>query len=416
MTAMTALSDMSRALGTAISIKESFAEDPPNPGSFGANLTDTDRNIQQFNLTGCFRNQGDNMNFIQFLESAGSMLDRNRVFDHLTKDNSKECREDLIMMVNQARSEPDPSIVACIDNFLKLCGTSITKSVEKSRKKNLILAFAEVFGETLRLETVSGSSSSSSTVATMESSMSQFKQKVLIACTTGNTQGPIALGEEGVRVTADLCFSILLLAQAFHKGIYFDETLLQDFHGRINAIEVGSRAEDVPIEDVRAIFDKVKALESISVGIIEKPNLPSYFFGTIEHKNEIDWSFNDGAAFSNNTAISTNDSIYIFDSSDSSHPRYCIPYMYVRFELEDANTNILHLYPLGNTTFPIIFLESSECSSNSNNNGKSTIYYTSSTWIEFDTTAIALEWLSYMEKFALTSTQRNKKQRGSGNG
>ena len=389
MTTISPSMEVNRAIGTAITIKESFSGNPPSMESFGANLSPLNLKIQQFNLTGQFIDDGNNMNFLQFLEAAGQSLNRDRIFDYLTEEKSDTRKNDLNMMVECVRSM-DPSIVSCIDNFLKLCGVSITSSIEESRRKNLILAFAEAFSGALRFDT-----GSSSSIITMAASL-ELKLHILTACTTGNATGSRALGHDNVRLVADICFAILLLAQAFHKGIYFDEVLLQDFHGRINAIEVGNIAVDVPFEAVKGLYNKVKSLESISIGVMGTSNFssPSYLFYVIEHKDDIDWSFNDGAALNNHMAVATNDAIYIFDSSDSSRPSYCIPYLYVRFELEDANTNILHLYPLIDVTFPVISLGGAE------NAMKSTVYYTSSTWIEFDTTAIAIKWISCLEKFS----------------
>ena len=163
----------------------------------------------------------------------------------------------------------------------------------------------------------------------------------------------------------------------------------------------------MPLEVVTELFNKVRTLESISVGVLETSSIfPSYLFNSIEQKDEIDWSFNDGAALNNYTAVATNDAIYIFDSSELSNLCYCIPYLYIRFELEDANTNILHLYPLGDATFPVISLGDPK------NPVKNTLYYTSSAWIEFDTTAIAIKWISCLEKFSssLWSRRQNPTQ------
>ena len=376
--------ELNRALQTALSIRESFSGDLPSIEKFGANPSKLDLKIQQFNLSGRFNNEDGAMSFLQFLEAAGQSLNRNRVFDYLTDPDSVASKNDVKMMVDCVRSM-NPSIVPCIDNFLKLCGTSITNSIEESRRKNLILAFAQAYGGSLKFDADSVSSSISSTIL-------GIKLKILDVCSTGSTVGSNSLGRDAIRVVADVCFAIVLLAKAFYKGIYFDEVLMKDFHGRINAIEVNNTATDVPIEIVKEFFDEVKALESISVGVVQVPDLPSYLFNNIEHMDEIDWSFSDGAALNDHIAIATDDAIYIIDSSDKSHPSYCIPYSYFRVELEDANTNIIHLYPLGVATFPVFSLGEPE------NPTKNTVYYTSSTWIEFDTTAIAIKWVSSLEK------------------
>ena len=51
----------------AMEVKENFSGDPPDPASFGAGLSEVDRHVQQFNLTGLLP---PTVRFSTFLESS----------------------------------------------------------------------------------------------------------------------------------------------------------------------------------------------------------------------------------------------------------------------------------------------------------------------------------------------------------
>lgn len=256
--------------------------------------------------------------------------------------------------------------------------------------------------------------------------------------------GTNGIGKVGIEIIADLSFSILLLAQAFHKGIYFDETLFTDFCSRycimshllisldparpcihilsltpprsrtidfvspppsysqyfgcmlrINAIEANGLADCVPELLIRKIFDNVRGLESASVRFEQLVAHPSYIFSAVELRSMIDWSFSDSEAFTDHMAICSNDAIYILKSKFDSHPSYCIPLVYVRMELEDANANLLHISPL-KKAFPIICF-------NHDATANASTYYSSSTWMEFDSKDIAIKWLDTVENSQIIS-------------
>ena len=51
----------------SMEVKENFSGDPPDPASFGAGLSEVDRHVQQFNLTGLLP---PTVRFSTFLESS----------------------------------------------------------------------------------------------------------------------------------------------------------------------------------------------------------------------------------------------------------------------------------------------------------------------------------------------------------
>ena len=224
--------------------------------------------------------------------------------EHLTGEGERN-RTDLAEVVAMVRLRDPSSIVECLDNFLRVCGQSISTSIEKTRKNNLIYVFAKAYGQMLKLSPLPTTSSS----ALFDEAM-PFKVDVLMSAAKGIVTGSSAIGRAGIELIADLSFSLILLAQvlpfsitdsthrspllilyimskltiskAFHKGIYFDETLFQDFFCRINAIEVDGVAQTVPELLVREMFDRVKVLETTQVNnfvysIIQLLSPPSAF-------------------------------------------------------------------------------------------------------------------------------------------
>ena len=132
---------------------------------------------------------------------------------------------------------------------------------------------------------------------------------------------------------------------------------------------------------------------------------PSYLFNAIKLMQKIDWSFSDSESFPNQFAIATSDAIYIFQSDTDSSPTYCLPLVYFTIELEDANSNILHISSHFQT-FPVIQFHPIDQESSMD----SIIFYTSSAWIEFDNKQIAIQWLDCIEnsQFNLASIMKKK--------
>jgi len=365
---------MKIAFQSAVAMKDHFINNPSfNPDSYGLNSSHTDHLIQYFNLSGEVPGK---IALLDLLKS-GSKLNREKLCAHLT--TVKSSLRDVILH----SCAEDISLIPSLATFFRICGFDAFQDLEELRHWKFIENFCEIYSKSFHALSIIDSSN-------IKTAVVEHSLKV----TGRDAAFSGRLNDMIVNTLADLCFSTLLLAQSFRKGIYDEDALFRDYCQRISSIEVNGSAETVPSQLLKECFEKTKASMYVFCcpqgGRDADPSTsksPSYLFAKTFFSATVDWSFRDFETMTGNTVYLTKDAMYFFTSSITCKPVHCIPLVYLRVEQEDGNGNIMHISSLESDVFPVISYESSP----------SIVFYTSSTWIEFSNSSTLLTFVDNLE-------------------
>lgn len=380
MTAMSSVAKeadlMKLALQSSMDLKDHFIDSskPPfNPENFGSKATTVDNLVQHFNLTGEIQGK---TSFLDILKS-GRALNREKLCAHL-----KSVKASLRDVVLYSCSE-DISLIAALGSFIRLLGFDVFLELEELRRSNLIENFCEIYGKSFHVLSIIDSSN-------IKTSIMEHSLKV----TGRDAAFSGRINETIVSTLADLCFSTLLLTQAFRRGIYDEDTLFRDYCQRVSSVEVNGNTEVVSMHLLKETFEKTKKSMHIYFhvredGVFESKssNSPSFLFAKTCMSASVDWSFRDFQTLTDNTVVLTSNALYFFSSVVTTKPAFCIPLAYVRVDQEDANGSIMHISSIESDVVPVINYSESA----------SSVYYVSSIWIEFSTSAALLSFSDKIE-------------------
>jgi len=356
-------------LETSIEIKNNFDSCSPDINKFGLATNQAD---SIFNLSG---DLPDSISAYDFFKQFTN-LNKSSVMNFLKNNLGSDMLHDIVKIL---RNKQSSSIIELLAHVSKLCNLDFLKDTEEIYSKEFLSAFSRIFN-----------------LISPVQAYPKFNFKSLVLKTfTDLNRSDITSSDKVINISEDILinfvFTIVLTVESLLNSSLSEDIVYQDFITRINCMVVNGTIDIVSDALLDKLFQQAKSFKHLFLVDNKVDNIPSYIFTKPYKRNVIDWSYRDFETFTSNSFISTFDAIYIFPSPTEIKPSYCIPYTYILLEQDSTYGNIIHISSKSHTVFPIIRFGSSE----------SDFTYTSSTWIEFDSSKIALEELDFMEKATL---------------
>ena len=359
-------------LETSLEIKNNFDSCSPDINKYGIATNQAHSIIKHFNLSG---DLPDSISAYDFFKQFTN-LNKSSVMYFLKNKLGSDVLHDIVKIL---RNKQSSSIIELLAHVSKLCNLDFLKDTEEIYSKEFLLTFARIF----------------SLISPVHAYPKFNVKSLVLKSFTDLNKSDITSSDKVINISEEILinfvFTIVLTVESLLNSSLSEDIIYQDFITRINSMLVNGTIDIVSDALLDKLFQQVKSFKHLFLFDNKADNIPSYIFAKPYKRNVIDWSYRDFETFTSNSSISTFDAIYIFSSPTEIKPSYCIPYTYVLLEQDGTYGNIIHILSKSQPVFPIIRFGSSE----------SDFIYTSSAWIEFDSSKIALEELDFIEKATL---------------